>query len=477
MTGLVFTNRERSLAMVIMQDALPKIKQFLKPAGLSETAQLHVSSFIVAFIMHVGAMSAATASHSIRIQARHRAQAMRFLARKYWTRDLSLLMTFADLLLAHEHNQSGRWLLIIDQTYCTHQGLKTENTFSHGERAKSGKDRRRRKKSPRRRCHCFVMALLITPSGLRLPLFRSYYTKDYLKKKNAQRAKRKQAPLPYRKQTELAAELVLTAPVPQGASVMLLGDTAFDAAAVQEACGRRGYSWLVSMNLERVLEQPKPRPRVWSLAASLTSDQFAAVKLTPGKGRYVAQRRAAACRLGRKAKPRTFYVHQERLTVHSVGEVQVVFSTMNQPPAGKRVDVQKVLMTNDLKLSAAQMVELYDLRWQIELFFKELKSTLGFHQYRFRDFEKVERWVELCLIAFVYLEWYRAEQLSRTTLTDKQRQWWRVQRAHGLCALVRQATEEKELEQLVEYTQTASGMRKLKAILRAARSTEQRQAM
>jgi hypothetical protein len=111
------------------------------------------------------------------------------------------------------------------------------------------------------------------------------------------------------------------------------------------------------------------------------------------------------------------------------------------------------------------------------LFFKELKSTLGFHQYRFREFEKVERWVELCLIAFVYLEWYRAEQFSRTTLTDKQRQWWRVQRAHGLCALVRQATEEKELEQLVEYTQTPSGMRKLKAILRAARSTEQRQAM
>ena len=69
--------------MVIMQDALPKIKQFLKPAGLNETAQLHVSSFIVAFIMHVGAMSAATASHSIRIQARHRAQAMRFLTGKY----------------------------------------------------------------------------------------------------------------------------------------------------------------------------------------------------------------------------------------------------------------------------------------------------------------------------------------------------------------------------------------------------------
>ena len=64
----------------------------------------------------------------------------------------------------------------------------------------------------------------------------------------------------------------------------------------------------------------------------------------------------------------------------SVGKVQVVFSTMLKPQRGKRVEIQKVLMTNDLTLSAAQIVELYDLRWQIELFFKELKSTLGFHQ-------------------------------------------------------------------------------------------------
>jgi transposase len=155
----------------------------------------------------------------------------------------------------------------------------------------------------------------------------------------------------------------------------------------------------------------------------------------------------------------------------------VVFSTMNQPQAGKRVDVQKVLMTNDLNLTAARMVELYDLRWQIELFFKELKSTLGLDQYRFREFEKVERWVELCLITFVYLEWYRAEQLSRKTLSEKQRRWWQVQRTHGLCVEVRQVTEEKELERLAEYATTPKGIRKLKAILRAARPTEQRQAM
>jgi hypothetical protein len=461
--------------MVIMQDALPGIKRFLKVAGLKETTQRHVTGFIVAFIMHLGRMSATAASSAIRIHPRHRAQAMRFLARECRTRDLAVLMQLAELLLCFEHRHTGRWLLLLDQTYNTQLGLKTENTFSHGRKEKSGKDRRRRKKTARRRCHCFVMGLLITPSGLRLPLNRSYYTAEYLKQKNQRRAQRKQPLLPYRKQTELAAELVRTVPIPKKAKGVVLGDTAFDADVLQEACRKKNYSWIVSMNQERVLDGKKPRPKVWSLASSFKARQFAPVKLTPGKGRYVAQRRVAACRIGRKAKTRTYYVHLERLTVHSVGEVQMVFSTMLQPQGGKPVEIQKILMTNDLTLSAAEIVELYDLRWQIELFFKELKSTLGFHQYRFRKFEKVERWVELCLITFLYLEWYRAEQLARRGLSDKQKRWWGWQRMHGLCASVRQQAEERELDRFAEYTRTKGGLRKLKGILRTARPLEQRQ--
>ena len=220
--------------MVIMQDALPEIKRFLKAAKLSETAERQVTGFGVAFIMHLGRMSASAASNAIRIEPRHRAQAIRFLARQRWTQDLSVLMRLADLLLAYEHSRRGRWLLIVDQTYCTHQGRKTENTFSHGYRAKSGKDRRRRKKCKRRRCHCFVMGLVITPSGLRLPLCRSYYTKEYVEQQNRKRAKRKQPALCYRKQTEMEAELVRTAPVPKGGPGAVVGGTACDVEAVPE---------------------------------------------------------------------------------------------------------------------------------------------------------------------------------------------------------------------------------------------------
>ena len=180
--------------------------------------------------------------------------------------------------------------------------------------------------------------------------------------------------------------------------------------------------------------------------------------------------------MGRKVKPRTFYVHKERRNVHSVGAVQLVFSTKEKPQTGKPVVVQKILMSNDRQRSAAALVELYDVRWQIELFFKELKSTLGMHQYRFRDFRKVESWVALCLVTFLYLEWYRSQQLRKRDQTAQDKQWWRWQRTYGLCMAVRQDTEESELNRLARMTRTPGGVKKLKKELRAAVPAEYRKA-
>ena len=107
--------------------------------------------------------------------------------------------------------------------------------------------------------------------------------------------------------------------------------------------------------------------------------------------------------------------------MHSVGDVRLVFSTTKQKLTKATPDDVKILMTNAQSFSLKQIVELYCLRWQIELFFKELKSTFGFHQYQFRRFESVESWSELALTAFLYLEHYRAEQLARGGLTKEEK--------------------------------------------------------
>ena len=266
----------------------------------------------------------------------------------------------------------------------------------------------------------------------------------------------------------MAADLIRQLAVPPEAEVVVLGDTAFEAADIRVACGERGWSWIVPLNPERVLAGPKPRPKVLSLVSQLSAERFEAIRLVPGTGRYAAQRRAARCRVGPKAKARVYYAQAERRQVHHVGDVLLVFSTTEKPKAGEPVPVQKVLMSNDGTRTAAQVVQLYDLRWQIELFFKECKGTLGLHRYRFREFVKVENWVQACLVSFVYLEWYRAWQLGRRDQDEGCKAWWRWQRCYGVSVAMGQATEEHDLRRVYRLLETPTGQRKLRKCLAAA---------
>ena len=451
---------------MIMQEALPGIKRFLKSAGLKDRMQSLTIRCVAAFCLHWGRMSAVQAAGAVRSEPRHRAQICRFLGRKYW-RKLRLVAVLQAELLAQE-TKKGRFLYLTDQTLCSQQGDKTQNTYSSGNRQRRPRKGKRynKYKFARKRCHCFVMGLLITPSGMRIPFRRCYYTKEYCDKKG----------MPYRKQTELAAEMIRELPLPEDADVVVLGDTAFDAEVIREACDKRHYQWIVPMNPERVLAGPKPRPKVWSLAKGLTAKQLKAVRLYPQRGEYVARRRLSAYRIGPKVKPRTFYAHQESRDVHSVGKVLLVFSTREKPLAGQQPNVQKILMTNACTLKAAEVIELYDLRWQIELFFKELKSTLGFDQYRFRKFEQVEGWLELVLVTFLYLEWHRARQLARSDVTKEEKERWHRQRTHGLCMAMRQAVDRADLDYLAEAVQTPGGVRRLRRKLREVTQTEYRTA-
>lgn len=454
--------------MVIMQDALPGLKRFLKPVGLNERMLGLVIRCVVAFVMHLGRMAAARAATAVRSEPRHRAQLCRFLGRRLLRR-LSPAAVLRDQLLLMESRRSEKFFFLVDQTLVSQQGGKTENTFSTGNRQRRPRKGRRynKYKHARRSCHCFVKGLLITPSGIRIPFSKSYYTREYCAAKNR----------PYRTQTELAAEMIEELPLLEGSKVVVLGDTAFDADCIRAACAKRKYTWVVPLNPERVLAGPKgKRPKVRSLVTGLKADQLLEIRLHASQGPYVEQRRVSPWRVGSKVKPRTYYVHQRRQAVHSVGEVQLVFSTRTKPTKNRPVEVQKILMTNDLSLSAKEIVELYGLRWQIELFFKELKSTLGFHQYRFRKFDRVEGWDELIQVTVLYLEWYRARQLQRRDLPEEKKKWWRWQRTHGLCLAVRQAAEQADLEEIAERLETPTGLQRLRRLLNRALPKESRAA-
>jgi hypothetical protein len=444
---------------MILADRLPQLKSFLRPLALSSAAGFGVARFLAAFLFCPHDPSPSNAAHLDRSARRHRCTLARFLADSRVSPDWLVCLQGAALLLDRDAKAGGTWLLLLDQTYCTRLGLYAENTFARGnKKARPRQSNRHQKKHARTSCHGFVCALLITPSGLRLPLFKSFYTKDACA----------QLQRPFFTQTQLAAQLIAQAAVPAGCPTVVLGDTAFDADCIRQAAGQRQWRWIVPLNPERVLAGRKPRPKVRALVEGLTDQDLTPYRLQPHQGEFVAQRRLSRPRPGPGTPPRTFYVHSRSATVHSVGEVRLVFSTMQAPQPGKGVHVQKILMTNALDWSAERIVTTYDLRWQIELFFKECKGGLGLARYRLRHFNRVEAWVTLCLVAFSYLEWLRLRGLSGAGQWGRPPAWWGQQRVQGLREALRERMEEVGWVQLWSWSRTKTGLRKLKHCLRQA---------
>jgi hypothetical protein len=281
---------------VIFADALPRIKTFLRPAHLAAATTTLLVRLVAAFVCHRGRLPASQAAAAIRSQARHRAQRTRFLARGPWSKDWAVLTAVADLLLRQEARRAGTWAFIPDQTDGGQQGQKTANTFRRANyRPRPKEGNRQNQKHAQRSCHGFVCGLLLTPSGLRTPCCRRYDTEG-----SCQAQK-----LPDRTPIARAAPLIRQVAVPAGADVVVLGDTAFAAAAMRAAGAARGWAWVVPLNPERVLAGPKPRPQVLSVVGGLAADRCEAVRLVPGPGPLAAPRRAARCRVGPPAKART----------------------------------------------------------------------------------------------------------------------------------------------------------------------------
>ena len=63
----------------------------------------------------------------------------------------------------------------------------------------------------------------------------------------------------------------------------------------------------------------------------------------------------------------------------------------------------------------------------------------------------------ICVIAFMYLEWYLAKQMSRCDLSREEKAWWEHQRTYGLCQAVRSASEQNELKYIADRLETPGG--------------------
>lgn len=452
--------------MIIVAESARKLKTFIGNTQLGGVARTMMLRVVLTFVMHRGRMSCSAAAGSIASEPVHRGELTRFMARPRWQKH-DFNNPLMRMLLAKEKKR-GKFIFIIDATLVSQAGKKTQNTFSTGNRTrrkiKKG-FRYNKKKVVRKNVHSFTFGLLITPSGIRIPMQIPHLTEEYCQENQRTHLTTAQA----------AAQMVRTLPLDDDAEVVVLGDTAYESSVVEEACEEKGYTWVFPANPERVFEGPTgQRPKLRSRLKDWTSLSLKTIRLRASTGKYAGYRRLSKWRVGPKMKPRVYYAYQEKRTVRNVGDVLLVFSTMKPDLKKATPDDVKILLTNATRLSLRDVIELYSLRWQIELFFKELKSTLGFGQYSFIDFRAVEAWVKLAITTVLYLEYERIVHIQDRRLSEERRQWWERQRLHGLCHAVRQQIGTEELKYIEKRTKTSGGLKKLQRLLAAAIPQEYR---
>jgi hypothetical protein len=429
---------------MIFSTSLPRFKSFLGDFSAKSSDLSNSLLFIIPFVLPLCRRSVAAAARSVLTDFRDAGWLLRWLGSSC-APEAILAAAQVQLQIAARDASDRLHLLILDSTYHGQQGKNTQNTISTGNKQKRPqKSNRHQKKHNRHSGHCFVFALLLTPNGIRIPYWLPHLAKAHCDLFG----------LKHLSQADLAAQLIDSIPLPRGSRVVVVGDTAFEAKQIRRACARRDWQWVVPLNPERRLAGAKPRPQVRSLYGQLTANDFRKVSFRLDQGDLAEMARVSPSRSKAKKHERTYWVHHRTVAIHNVGEVAVLFSSKTNPTLGG-VKVQKVLISNAVEATTEELLRWYSLRWQIELFFKEMKSELGMCQYKLGNFDCVEGWVHLSVVAFCYLEWTRWRKQQQANGKDKP--FWQRLRTAGLKEKIRQQVLRAEIESLLRLTTNEEG--------------------
>lgn len=398
----------------------PSVKSFC--AGLAERVALTrpLTSLLTMFVMGVivvgGKRSLAAIGSATTLLSRYRGQVSRASRnRKFCTRDL-FKSAFAEALrLVSPPTESKRekrrtWIAAIDDVSTTRGAFtKISNGIRKGRASRGHLGRKAR---PPSKSHTFILGLLITSEGVRLPLPRmTYRTKEYAK----------QIGKPFRKKSELLIQMLrdLKPLLPEDVDVVVVADAFFEGADIMAACRRHGWRFISPLDATRVFSDVthgSNRERVVHRhARSLPDSAYEQIALDRGKELTVSFRRYTPDEK-RRSERRDYRVAHEKRGVAGLGNVGVVYSWKSpvyRPRRDPTRETFKVLVCSDPELPSRLVVEYYELRWQVELFYRELKSGLGLGSYKGTSFEAYERLVDLTLLAFLFLELRRVRLLGK----------------------------------------------------------------
>jgi SRSO17 transposase len=249
--------------------------------------------------------------------------------------------------------------LIIDSTYKNKRGKKLHNLKKFG--LGNGKYVWG---------HCLVFGIIYY-RGHRIPIAaKPYKSKEFCRKTNRE----------FYTQVELGVQIVNDFVPPDGVEVIVLFDSFFSGKKMVDKVNNKGFGYVSVLAKNRVIKSHDDIHISERIEQLIQKDDFEKISFT------------------HKGRKKTYFMHREELTISKCGNVVVVFS-------GREKTLRKVkaLVSNMLHLSAVAVSKHYSFRWEIEIFFKELKQYLGLGDYQVRPYRAAVRHIRLVCMAYLFL--------------------------------------------------------------------------
>lgn len=321
------------------------------------------------------------------------------------------------------------WLLALDGT-ATQRGAHTKikgaiqtDRSSRARRRKRGASRKRApgdkprspKKKRKTKYHTFLLASLTTHEGVRVPLPR--YTcdpKDFKRRGRPKSVKDTQMDL-----AKLLIKRVKKI-LPPGVRLVVVADAYFECEKLYTLARREDVVLITPTDSSRCFaDETTPTKsnghRIWNRGRQFKPDSFSRLDLHRGSEDTASFRRHSARKSGPKDR-RTYWLRHESRTVAKLGAVGIVYSwktPIYDPKPNFRKKGFKILLCSDPTWTGEKIVEYYECRWTaIEILIRELKQHLGFGHYTGQSLEALERWIDLVLMSFLYLEVERHRLLT-----------------------------------------------------------------
>jgi len=302
---------------------------FSRPvANCSKPIRHALAPMVLAFLLAPHRRCLKTIAGEVLSDRCHAATISRRLTNPQWrTRDwyVDLYQGVFGEVNAWERRQAKgkrrQWIVAIDTTYHATMSEQMENLIVMSKRRNPARKNTRQ--------HAFLMGLVLTDRGARLPLPRkSYYTADYCRKHKRR----------FRTTIDLAAAMIRELRVPDDVDVIVTFDSAFDAGAIHRVCRKRHFHAVFPLDPNRVLARTPAQDAAWLSGEKVVAwtrhwsrQQFALLELAMDNEDHVFARRRHADNLRVKKTKRRYAVAARQATVSKLGDCLIVASYKENP--------------------------------------------------------------------------------------------------------------------------------------------------